>query len=253
MARTAFGSWVLGFSAFVAACGGSSTGSSGGQLRDSGTGGSGSVRECTGASDCRATADYCERCNCVALGPNERVPACTGQTVQCLMDPCNTKVAECVDGQCVISGDTQCAATGESCASGQACCGSLTCCSGVPITPGNEYCSDNCPISDRNIKEGFSSVDPQQILQGVVSLPISRWNYITEGKQAEHLGPMAQDFKARFGLGASDKTILQVDADGVALAAIQALDAKVEKLMAENAALRARVDELSKASARNHR
>lgn len=65
-------------------------------------------------------------------------------------------------------------------------------------------------------------------------------------------GPRAQDFKAKFGLGASDKTILQVDADG-ALSAIQALNAKVDKLIAENAALRARVDELSKARAGSRR
>jgi len=33
-----------------------------------------------------------------------------------------------------------------------------------------------------------------------------------------HLGPVAQDFHAAFGLGADDKHIATVDADGVALA-----------------------------------
>ena len=39
---------------------------------------------------------------------------------------------------------------------------------------------------------------------------------------------MAQDFRAAFGLGFDDKGIATVDADGVALAAIQGLNEKVE-------------------------
>jgi peptidoglycan hydrolase CwlO-like protein len=39
---------------------------------------------------------------------------------------------------------------------------------------------------------------------------------------------MAQDFHAAFGLGATDTAIPTVDADGVALAAIQGLNEKVE-------------------------
>jgi len=38
---------------------------------------------------------------------------------------------------------------------------------------------------------------------------------------------MAQDFKAAFGLGESDTGITTVDADGVALAAIQGLNQKL--------------------------
>jgi hypothetical protein len=114
-----------------------------------------------------------------------------------------------------------------------------------------EYCGATCPKSDRNIKDGFASVERDQVLEGVASLPISRWSYLTEGARITHLGPMAQDFKATFGLGDSDKTILQVDADGVALVAIQALNDRVEKLAAENAALKARVDELGRAKCDN--
>jgi len=40
---------------------------------------------------------------------------------------------------------------------------------------------------------------------------------------------MAQDFRAAFGLGENDPTITTVDADGVALAAIQGLNAKLEE------------------------
>jgi hypothetical protein len=46
---------------------------------------------------------------------------------------------------------------------------------------------------------------------------------------------MAQDFRAAFGLGSDDKTITQVDVNGVALAAIQGLNAKLEAKVAEQA------------------
>ena len=55
------------------------------------------------------------------------------------------------------------------------------------------------------------------------------------------MGPSAQDFRAAFGLGHSDRMISTVDADGVALAAIQGLNRKlereVESLAARNADL----------------
>ena len=41
---------------------------------------------------------------------------------------------------------------------------------------------------------------------------------------------MAQDFKQTFNVGGSDKTIFQVDADGVTFAAIQALDAEIKTI-----------------------
>jgi hypothetical protein len=85
------------------------------------------------------------------------------------------------------------------------------------------------PTSDRNAKENFSRVDARAILDKVATLPITRWNFkINNG--SEHLGPMAQDFHAAFGLnGEDDKHIATVDADGVALAAIQGLNQKVEE------------------------
>jgi hypothetical protein len=49
---------------------------------------------------------------------------------------------------------------------------------------------------------------------------------------------MAQDFHAAFGLGETPKGISTVDADGVALAAIQGLNAKVEEQQREIAELR---------------
>ena len=49
------------------------------------------------------------------------------------------------------------------------------------------------------------------------------WNYKEQNRSIRHLGPMAQDFHAAFSVGEDDRHINTVDADGVALAAIQGL------------------------------
>ena len=58
------------------------------------------------------------------------------------------------------------------------------------------------------------------------------------------MGPMAQDFYAAFGLGADDRHIVTVDADGVALAAIQGLRDMLREKDAEIVAQRLRLDAL---------
>jgi Chaperone of endosialidase len=96
--------------------------------------------------------------------------------------------------------------------------------------------------SDRNAKKNFSSVNTQSILEKVVHMPISSWNYKTDANSLRHIGPMAQDFHATFGLnGTDDKHISSVDEQGVALAAIQGLNQKLEL---ENAALKAQFKSL---------
>ena len=80
---------------------------------------------------------------------------------------------------------------------------------------------------DRNVKAGFGAIDPKEILTRVVGLPIMRWHY-TNSPTIPHLGPVAQDFFAAFGVGPDDKHITTVDEGGVALAAIQGLNQKVE-------------------------
>jgi hypothetical protein len=109
--------------------------------------------------------------------------------------------------------------------------------------------------SDRHVKKDFAPVDPQAVLAKVADLPITTWQYKADRDGERHVGPMAQDFYGAFHVGMDDKHISMVDADGVALAAIQGLNQKVESgkreaeteirsLKAENTELKARLVKL---------
>ncbi len=104
-------------------------------------------------------------------------------------------------------------------------------------------------MSDRNAKNNFAQVAPETVLARVASLPISTWSYKTE-QGVRHIGPMAQDFYAAFSLGEDDKHIADVDEGGVALAAIQGLNQKVQEQLKEKdneiAALKHQNDALAK-------
>ena len=112
---------------------------------------------------------------------------------------------------------------------------------GVTLAPGAGSWSS---VSDSDAKENIESIDAQEVLDRLTSIPISSWNYKTQDDSVRHVGPMAQDFYAAFGLGLGDRSIDTVDADGVALAAIQGLNEKLAEREREIEDLRARVDEL---------
>ncbi len=60
---------------------------------------------------------------------------------------------------------------------------------------------------------------------------MTKWNYKTQPKATRHIGPMAQDFAQAFNVGEDSRHIAGIDADGVALAAIQGLNAKLEEAL----------------------
>jgi len=97
--------------------------------------------------------------------------------------------------------------------------------------------------SDRNIKENFAPIDNGNILERVASLPISSWSY-KQDPETRHLGPMAQDFYSAFNVGTDDKHIATVDEGGVALAAIQGLNEKLNEKDAEIKTLEKRLADL---------
>jgi hypothetical protein len=108
--------------------------------------------------------------------------------------------------------------------------------------------------SDRNIKNHFAPVNAAEILDKVAALPITRWNFKAD-ERTRHLGPMAQDFYSAFNIGTDDKHIGLLDEGGVALAAIQGLnqkleqqdkdkDAEIQTLKQQNDSLAERLNEL---------
>ena len=120
----------------------------------------------------------------------------------------------------------------------------------VAWTPGSASWSFT---SDRNTKDHIQPVKPQDVLAKLSRVPIAEWNYI--GFAQRHLGPMAQDFHAEFPLNENDKVLNDADLHGVALAAIQGLNEKMESgnrkaetqmeaLKTENAELKARLKKL---------
>ena len=101
------------------------------------------------------------------------------------------------------------------------------------LTGGNVVITGNLTEgSDRNAKTNIKEISNQEILTKVSELPITSWSY-KHDPSATHIGPMAQDFYASFGLGSDDKRIATIDTSGVALAAIKALSEKVAALEAQ--------------------
>jgi hypothetical protein len=115
------------------------------------------------------------------------------------------------------------------------------------------YCNGTTWVngSDRNSKEGFTAIDPGAVLEKVSALPITEWKYKVDADGFRHIGPVAQDFHAAFGLNGGDDThISTVDEGGVALAAIQGLNEKLNEKDAEIKQLKQRLDKLEQLIAR---
>jgi hypothetical protein len=79
--------------------------------------------------------------------------------------------------------------------------------------------------SSRTLKTDIVALDPQAVLQQVLSLPVSEWRY-KQDESTRHIGPMAEDFQAVFGLG-NGQTVPLSDATGLALASVQGLHQQI--------------------------
>jgi hypothetical protein len=95
--------------------------------------------------------------------------------------------------------------------------------SGVTLAPG---ASAWASISDVNLKENFRDLAGEEVLAKLAGMPIREWNYKAQDAAIRHVGPTAQDYYAAFGLGEDPLRISTLDADGIALRAIQALVAR---------------------------
>ena len=217
--------------------GGGSPGGGGGQACSPACG---TGRTCCGGL-CVNTANDPGHCGGCGVTCSGLTPYCDGA---CTTPPCTLDAGFC-------SGGTSCCGA-SCCGAGQICCDAQGPLSGVPncFTPtaAEPTCPQGCAplcVSDRNLKSGITPIDERAVLEQVASLPLSTWRYTADPAAVRHLGPMAQDFRATFGLGDTDRAYNSIDAHGVSLASIKALyrmvqeqQVRLEKLEAENAQLR---------------
>jgi hypothetical protein len=181
-----------------------------------------------------ATQHCCPGLNCDVVTGQDGPCCCLGVRRSCASTP-NQCCSQLSCDKSGVEGIIRCCADLDgACTSDDDCCSGLTC------------RQDACKAitSDRNLKTNVGSVDAADMLARVRELPISTWNYTSDGPSVRHIGPMAQDFAALFGVGADDRHIHPVDGQGVALAAIQGLLAEVEQVREENARLAARLTRL---------
>jgi hypothetical protein len=106
---------------------------------------------------------------------------------------------------------------------------------GVELKSGNGSWSS---LSDRASKHNFTRVSAHTVLRRLDRIPITRWSYKSQRRTIRHVGPMAQDFRAAFGLGEDNRHIDTIDSEGVALAAIQGLYRQNKTLQRQNRTLR---------------
>jgi hypothetical protein len=98
--------------------------------------------------------------------------------------------------------------------------------------------------SDERTKRDFEPVNPSDVLVRLTQLPVRTWRFKSEASSVRHIGPTSQDFRRAFGLGTDETSIGLPDADGVALAAIKALNTKVRAERQRRIVQRRRIDRL---------
>ncbi|HLK39275.1 MAG TPA: tail fiber domain-containing protein [Polyangiaceae bacterium] len=254
---------------------GSSTGSSAGGTSGAGTGSSAGATS-GGSSGSGATSGGGSGSSSGGAGCDASCGAgrscCSDKCVNPTNDPlnCGSCGKKCDSGTYCTGGSCRaipCVADASSCSNGATCCGT-SCCAGGQLccelegpvqalyptcytpTASQPTCPQGCSplcVSDRNVKRDIEPADDDAILEGISRLPVSTWSYTSDDPSVRHLGPMAQDFHAAFGLGNTDKAYDAIDAHGVAFSAIRALarrlaeeDARIKELERENRELRTR-------------
>ncbi|HWT00963.1 MAG TPA: tail fiber domain-containing protein [Pyrinomonadaceae bacterium] len=125
----------------------------------------------------------------------------------------------------------------------------------VAIIGGCQGCT--AAVSDRALKANISTVNPRTILDRLAALSIKSWSYKSDAPSVRHMGPMAQDFRSAFDLGADDKHIDLIDANGVTMASVQALyqlmlekDGEIKQLRAQLTQQQAQLNQVRRAARR---
>ncbi len=256
---------LVGLIFLVARCGGTTTpepdggsGSStdsGSGSKDGGGGGGGDGGGGSCSPACGQTRTCCgSACvntdndphNCGGCGVT-----CTGSKSYCGSGTCTEPPCTRPGGSCDADGGSGSCCGSQCCGAGQLCCADEGPVSGEPTcfspTAEQPTCPQGCAplcVSDRNAKTNITPVSDRDVLDALASVPMSTWSYKTDDPSVRHLGPMAQDLHAAFGLGATDRAYDPIDAHGIAFASVKALyeivkeqDARIDRLEADNARL----------------
>ncbi|MGH7329012.1 MAG: tail fiber domain-containing protein, partial [Polyangiaceae bacterium] len=176
---------------------------------------------------------------------------CSGSTSYCDSGSCTEPPCTRPGGSCAADGGSGSCCGSQCCTDGQICCEDEGPVSGEPTcftpTADQPTCPQGCAplcVSDRDAKTNITPVHDRDVLDALASVPMSTWSYKTDDPSVRHLGPMAQDLHAAFGLGATDRGYDPIDAHGIAFASVKALydiakeqDARIERLEKENARL----------------
>jgi hypothetical protein len=101
-------------------------------------------------------------------------------------------------------------------------------------------------VSDSMTKENFRPVDRKALLDDLARMRVRDYNLKTQDPSIRHIGPVAQDFHNAFGFGESNTAINMEDADGVLLAAVQALYDEVKTDKARIAQFEAELAQIKK-------
>lgn len=78
-------------------------------------------------------------------------------------------------------------------------------------------------------KMDFDALDADEVLDRLIAIPVREWSYRND-PAVRHVGPIAEDFHDAFGLGENNRTIATVDADGINMLAIQALERRTREI-----------------------
>lgn len=121
---------------------------------------------------------------------------------------------------------------------------------GVAGAAGNTGCDLNTGSgtwtcsSSRTIKSDFLDVSGTDIIDRLRTMPVTTWRYNAEESRERHIGPVAEDWYAAFGLAGGGRSVGAQDMAGVALAAAQELDRRNVALQTELAERTARLQAL---------
>lgn len=98
--------------------------------------------------------------------------------------------------------------------------------------------------SSRTLKHAYEDVEGEDVLARIATVPVTTWEMIGDSTRTRHMGPVAEDFHAGFGLGMGPTAIGLGDIDGVTFAGVKALAVRTDALAADAALAQAEVDAL---------